>query len=131
MEVVLSNSVCAQERWTSMTEECLPAATRLVKVQTKKGQRSLKEFYGLRHTQAFRSEMVGDDSSFPISLYMSPRQRLELAGASFIFLAPFIFKPGTAQTQASKGCIFYTKIWSPGFTATGSSRRFLSEARHS
>jgi hypothetical protein len=45
MEETLSKSVYDQERWVSMTEAFLPAATRRVKAQKKKGQRSIKEFY--------------------------------------------------------------------------------------
>jgi hypothetical protein len=56
MEVVLSKYVCTKKRWVSMTEDYIPAAKRRGKVQAKKGQRSLKEFGFLRHTQ---SEMVG------------------------------------------------------------------------
>jgi hypothetical protein len=45
MEETLSKSVSDQERWVSMTEAFLPAATRRVKAQKKKGQRSIKEFF--------------------------------------------------------------------------------------
>jgi hypothetical protein len=50
MEVVLSKTVCAQERWVSMTEDFLSAAKRRVKAQKKKSQRSLKEYFGQRRT---------------------------------------------------------------------------------
>jgi hypothetical protein len=50
MEVVPTKTVCAQERWVSMTEDYLPAAKRRVKAQKKKSQRSLKEFFGQRRT---------------------------------------------------------------------------------
>jgi hypothetical protein len=50
MEVVLTKTVCAQERWVSMAEEYLPAAKRLVKARKKKSQRSLQKFFGQRRT---------------------------------------------------------------------------------
>jgi hypothetical protein len=50
METILSKSVCSQERWVSLTEDCLPAARRRVKEQTRKSQHSIKEFFGRRNT---------------------------------------------------------------------------------
>jgi hypothetical protein len=50
MEAILSKTVCIQERWVSLTEAFLPAAKWRVKEQTKKGQRSIKEFFGRRST---------------------------------------------------------------------------------
>jgi hypothetical protein len=50
MEVVLSKSVCDQERWVSMTEDFLPVAKRRIAEQKKKGMRPIEEYLVLRGT---------------------------------------------------------------------------------
>jgi hypothetical protein len=72
MEVILSKSVCDQERWVSMTKDFLPAVMWRVKAQKKKSQRSLKEFLGARWSLLHLS--------FPFSFHS--RRRLKPKQAS-------------------------------------------------
>jgi hypothetical protein len=102
MEVILSKSVCAQERWVSMTEDYLPAARRWVKEQTQKRQHSFKEFFGQRFLQrilwsAFHSLNFSVRWSGFFPSHLTSRFTKIAVGACWSLLllfCPFPFKAG-------------------------------------